>query len=148
MRLTPARLGASMQTMDCEARIPPTAVLAAENARLVEELAQARQQQGATSEILRVISASQTDIQPVIDAIAHGAARLCGGVMAGVFRYDGTFMHLGAMINFAPGGEEIWRRLYPRSATQDTASGRAILECDAVMIPDVRRILVRIGHAR
>jgi hypothetical protein len=45
------------------------------------ELAEAREQQAATSEILRVISSSPTDVQPVFDAIVRSAVRLCDGVI-------------------------------------------------------------------
>jgi hypothetical protein len=120
------------------------AVIAIENARLFEEV-QARngdlsvtlEQQTATSEVLSVISRSKFDLQPVLDSIARGAARLCGGVMGGVFRYDGKLMDVGSMVNFAPGGEETWRGLYPRPATTDTATGRAILNKSVVIVADV-----------
>ena len=53
------------------------AVIAIENLRLFRRLKESLEQQTATSEILRVIASSPTDIQPVLDAVAKNAARLC-----------------------------------------------------------------------
>src|SRR5262245_57668748 len=58
--------------------------------------AEAQEQQAATAEILRVISSSPTDAQPVFDVIVRSAVRLCDGLFGSVFRFDGELMHLAA----------------------------------------------------
>src|SRR5262249_28818240 len=92
------------------------AVIAIENVRLFTELQQKNQalthahaqvtealeRQTATSEILRVISESPTDVQPVFDAIVRSAVRLCDGMVGAVFRFDGELMHLAAHHNYPP----------------------------------------------
>src|SRR5437660_2226092 len=69
----------------------------AKSTRLAATLAEALEQQTATSEILRVISRSPTDVQPVFDIIASSALRLCDGVASFVFRHDSTLIHLAAV---------------------------------------------------
>src|SRR2546427_9524503 len=60
------------------------------------ELVEAREQQTATSEILRVISSSPTDLQPVLDTIVQHAVRLCAATFGGLQRIDGGRMTLDA----------------------------------------------------
>ena len=68
------------------------------------ELSEALEQQTATGEILRVISSSPTDTQPVFDSIAASAARLCGGQFCGVYRVQDDQLALVAHHNVAPEG--------------------------------------------
>jgi signal transduction histidine kinase len=68
------------------------AVIAIENARLFQEVTEALEQQTATSEILSVIASSPTDIQPVLNAVAENAARLCDATDAQIIRVEGDFV--------------------------------------------------------
>src|SRR6186713_2981229 len=63
--------------------------LQADNERLRRSLGDASDQQAATAEILRMISSSPTDAQPVFEAIAATALRLCDAKLCTVFRFDG-----------------------------------------------------------
>jgi GAF domain-containing protein len=121
------------------------AVIAIENTRLFEEvqarnreLSEALLQQTATSEILRVISRSQTDLQPVFDAIAGNALTLCDGLFSIVVRYDGETVHLVALANVDRQAGEAVRRRFPYRPSRESAGARAILDCEVVYIPDIR----------
>ena len=120
------------------------AVIAIENVRLFKELearnrelSEALDQQTATSEILRVISRSPTDVQPVFDAIAEAAMRLCGAHSSLVTTFDGELLHLVAQADISPEGREVVRDVYPRRASRGSASGRTVLTRAIVQIPDV-----------
>ena len=102
-----------------------------------DALAEARNQLAATSEILRVISRSRTDVQPVFDAIAANALKLCDASSANVFTYDGTLVHLAALVNLTPAGADSIRSLWPRPPSRDLAAARAILTRSVVEISDV-----------
>src|SRR5262245_42849016 len=91
-----------------------------------QELADAREQQTATSEILGLISRSPAAVEPVFEAIAQRAARLCEALDGGVFRFDGTLIHLVAQHGWDRALDTL-RRVWPRPPGQDTATGRAIL---------------------
>ena len=127
------------------------AVIAIENVRLFTEL-QAKNQalieahaqvtetlerQTATADILRVISSSPTDLQPVFDVIVQSAVRLCDGLFAAMFRFDGELIHFAAEHNLTPEGLEAVRRTFPVRPTRALGSGRAILRRAVVHIPDV-----------
>ena len=72
------------------------AVIAIENVRLFQELKESLEQQTATSEILGVIASSPTDIQPVLDAVAENAARLCDASDAVIRLVEGKLLRLAA----------------------------------------------------
>src|SRR5262249_24278043 len=120
------------------------AVIAIENVRLFKELearnralTESLEQQTATGEILRVISGSPTDVQPVFDTIAEWAMRLCGAQVGVVFRFDGELMHIVALANVTSEGAEALRSVYPMPPTQRVAAARAVLTGSTVAIPDV-----------
>ena len=120
------------------------AVIAIENTRLFQELearnrelTEALEQQTATSEILRVISSSPTDLQPVFDAIARSAVRLCGARIGGVLQFDGELLHVAAHHNFTPDILELAQRLFPMRPSHETLSGRAILAKAVVQVEDL-----------
>jgi GAF domain-containing protein len=127
------------------------ALIAVENVRLFTELqeknlaltaahaqvTEALEQQTATAEILRVISRSQIDVQPVFDTIVKSAVRLCGGLFSALFRFDGELLHQGAEHNFTPEALEELHRVFPARPTRALGTGRAILERTVVLIPDI-----------
>jgi GAF domain-containing protein/CheY-like chemotaxis protein len=104
------------------------------------ELAEALEQQVATGEILRVISRSPTDVQPVFDAIAESAARLCGGLQAWVMRYDGEMCHLVSHSHVEPDVATFWtQRFVSFRPERKWVTTRAILTRELVHIPDVEQ---------
>jgi hypothetical protein len=87
------------------------------NAELEKKFAEALEQQAATSEILRVIRSSPSNVQPVFDTIAANAVRLRGARMGAVHLFDGKLLHIVAYHNFPPEAVEVLRRMYPRPPT-------------------------------
>jgi signal transduction histidine kinase/CHASE3 domain sensor protein len=119
------------------------AVIAIENVRLFDavqartrELTEALEQQTATSAILRVISTSPTDVQPVFETIVRDAVALCGSLFANVFRYDGELLHLVASHNVGPDYVELLRAKYPMRPDSSQVSGRAVLTRSVVRLED------------
>ena len=121
------------------------AVIAIENVRLFTELqsrnreiTEALEQQTATAEILRVISSSPTDVQPVFDAIVRSAVQLCDGLHGVVSRFDGELIHMAAHYNYTPEALQLAREMYPRRPDRRQATGRTILTRDVVHIDDLQ----------
>ncbi|HVO06684.1 MAG TPA: GAF domain-containing protein [Burkholderiaceae bacterium] len=113
------------------------ALIAIENARLFKETREALERQTATAEVLRVISESPTDVQPVFDAICERAMALCHANIGAVARYDGELVHLVAFKGVSPEAETAMRAAFPMKPTRASISSRAILEGAPVQIPDV-----------
>jgi signal transduction histidine kinase len=112
------------------------AVIAIQNARLFNETKEALERQTATAEILRVISGSPTDVQPVFDAIVRAAVTLCDGRLSTVLRFDGEFLDLAAHYNLPAEGLEAYRRVYPGRVDRGTVAGCAILDRTVINVAD------------
>ena len=120
------------------------AAIAIENVRLFDEvqartrdLQESLEQQTASAEILRVISSSPTDVQPVFDAIAHSAAVLCEATNGTVFRLRDGLIHLVGYYSLSQAQLASVQHSFPAPLDRGTASGRAILECGVVHIRDI-----------
>jgi GAF domain-containing protein len=113
------------------------AVIAIENVRLFKATKEALQQQTATSEILKVISGSPTDVQPVFDIIGERAKELCDADISTVARFDGELIHLASLRGVASEATETVRRFYPLSLSFDSITTRAVRDRAIVHEPDV-----------
>ena len=117
------------------------AVIAIENARLIHEqqarnrdLTEALEQQTATSEILRVIASSPTDIQPVLDVVAENAARLCDAKDALVYRVVGDGLQVVAQHGPVPAPA----RLLP--ITRRIPTGRSVVDRQTIHVHDLAAV--------
>ncbi|MGR9089002.1 MAG: GAF domain-containing protein [Gammaproteobacteria bacterium] len=126
----PDKLVSLLQTFAAQAAI------AIENVRLFREIEEALEQQTASSEVLRVISESPTDVQPVFDAIAERAMALCGADVGVATRYDGEWIHLSDVFGVDRDTVETIRASFPVKPGRDTLSGRVVSERKPVQIPD------------
>jgi two-component system NtrC family sensor kinase len=92
-----------------------------EVARLDRELAEAREQQTATSEILEVISRSAFDLKVVFETVAESSVRPCGANRAFIYRFDGELLRLAAAFN-APQKLQEWLEQKPIRAGRQGAA--------------------------
>ena len=116
------------------------AVIAIENVRLFEEIqarnrevTEALEQQTATSEILRVIAASPTDIQPVLQVVAESAARFCDTYDAVIVLPEGDGLAIKA--HYGPIPLDMARMILP--ITRDWVTGRAFVDRKTVHVHDL-----------
>jgi GAF domain-containing protein/HAMP domain-containing protein len=100
-----------------------------------EQLTTALQQQTATAEVLKVISRSTFNLQPVLDAIVDTAARLCGADNAFVFQRDGDICRLAASHGFSPEYRQ-WMQEHPIPLGRGSLVGRTMVEAKTVHMPD------------
>ena len=113
------------------------AAISIENARLFNETKQALERQTATSDILKVIASSPTDVQPVFDVIVERAVRLCGARMGRVYRYDGQLIHLVGGHGLSVPGRNEAARPFPRPAADDTIVGKVMLSRQPSFVADL-----------
>jgi adenylate cyclase len=102
-----------------------------------QERDEARAQQAATTEILRVIRTSPTDVQPVFETIVRNAVSLCGSLFANVFRFDGELLHFVTSHNVGPSYVDLLQEKYPMRPDSSQVSGRVMLTKSVVRIEDV-----------
>jgi GAF domain-containing protein len=109
------------------------AAIAIENVRLFNETKEALERQTAISEVLRIISASPTDVRPVLEAIAENALRFCAAEDALIVLPDGDDLRLAAHLGPIPVASDL---RYPNDGTSMTS--RAFIEARTIAVQDLQ----------
>src|SRR3954464_4847810 len=111
------------------------AELAARNSAYSERIAY----QAAANDVLKVMSASPGDPQPVFDLIVERARDLCGGYGATVYQFDGTLIHWRAATGVSddPSARRVVEAMYPMAPTREWPAGRAIIDRQIIRISDL-----------
>ncbi|WP_271523233.1 GAF domain-containing protein [Bradyrhizobium sp. CCBAU 53380] len=127
------------------------AAIALENAHLFNETKEALERQTATADILKVIAASPSDVQPVFDAIASSAKRLIGGFSTAVFRFVDDVAHLAAFTPTSPAADEVLKAGFPSPVARFepfklAQGGKPVQIADIEALPDSQ--IKQIARAR
>jgi len=116
------------------------AVIAIENARLLNELRESLEQQTATSEVLGVISSSPGDLAPVFETLLANAKRLCGAKFGNLWLREGAAFRTVAMHGATPEYTEARRRAALIEPAADTGLGRVLKTKRVVQIADIQEV--------
>ena len=114
----------------------------AELLRRTKELQESIEGQRATAEVLKVISRSSFELQPVLQTLAESAARLCGAGYCAIFRRDGEVYRMAAVVAFSPEMEraahtfQTFMKTHPLVPGRGSITGRVALERRAVQVVD------------
>src|SRR6516165_3260869 len=119
------------------------AVIAIENTRLLNELRESLEQQTATSEVLRVISSSPGELEPVFQAMLENAVRICEAKFGTFYLHDADAFRVVATHNTPPAYAEARQSVSIRPPP-DSVLGRVSSSKQAVHITDVREIIAYI----
>ncbi len=128
----------SRQELDLLRTFADQAVIAIENVRLISETKEALEQQTATSEILRVMSGSVTDTQPVFDAVVRSCQQLFGGRAVALTLPVGNMIEAKAYISDRPDGGQGMEVLRPWPLDADSGAGACILESRVIAVSDTQ----------
>ena len=115
------------------------AVIAIENTRLLSELRKSLEQQTATSEVLKVISSSPGDLEPVFEAMLANAVRICEAKLGTLFLSEGDAYRTAALYGAPPAFAEARRRNPLLKPDPGTGLGRVAATKKAVQIADIRQ---------
>ncbi|NOJ45676.1 GAF domain-containing protein [Bradyrhizobium sp. WSM 1744] len=131
------------------------AVIAIQNARLVNDTRESLERQTATADILKVIASSPSDVQPVFEAIAESAKRLLGGFSTTVLHFVDDELHLVAYTPTSPEADKALRASFPRKLAEFPTfalvrNGETIQfsDTEAEEVPDANRELARLRGFR
>ena len=114
------------------------AVIAIENTRLLNELRESLQQQTATADVLKVISASPGDMTPVFEAMLTNAMHLCEAKFGHILLYDGERFHATHLHDVPPAYREFWEKHGPIRPSPNTGLGRIVRDKRMFHIPDLK----------